>query len=293
MRAYVGRFAPSPTGPLHIGSLLAAAASFLHARQHRGKWLLRIENIDPPREPPGTTDAILSTLDTLELHWDGAPAYQVDRVAHFRRAADQLLETGSAFRCVCSRRQIRAISGDNRYPGTCRQLQITATPSRIRVIAPIETSHFVDRLQGPVSYDIQQSEGDYLIYRLDGLPAYHLAVVIDDACSGVTDVVRGIDLLEQTAIHAHLQALLGYEAPSYWHLPVVVDGNGIKLSKQTGARAVDVTDPSASVWMLLRLLGARPPSELRGAPPRELWGWAIDHWSIDALKGCSALPAPA
>jgi glutamyl-Q tRNA(Asp) synthetase len=293
--SYVGRFAPSPTGPLHIGSLTTAVASFLHARQSAGSWLVRIEDIDPPREVRGAAEEILRTLEAYELHWDGAAIFQSARRGVYDAACSRLLSSGLAFRCSCTRSTLRA-DGDGPggpYPGTCRQRTShdQATAVRVRV-AEGSVVRFVDGLQGRIETQLDKVTGDYVVWRRDGLPAYHLAVVIDDADEQVTTVVRGVDLLDSTAVHLHLQATLGVPSPAYVHLPVVVNSKGQKLSKQTGAVPMGRTNPGATAAMALELLGARIPSELRGAPPRELWTWAVTNWRIEELRGQRALALP-
>jgi glutamyl-Q tRNA(Asp) synthetase len=293
--SYVGRFAPSPTGPLHIGSLATAVASFLHARQSAGSWLVRIEDIDPPREAPGAADEILRTLEAHELLWDGPAIFQSARRAAYDDACARLLASELAFRCSCTRSELRA-DGDGPagpYPGTCRQRAAHTPATAIRVrVADRSVVRFVDGLQGPIETELDKVTGDYVIWRRDGLPAYHLAVVIDDADERVTTVVRGVDLLDSTAVHLHLQATLGLPSPAYVHLPLVVNAEGQKLSKQTGAAPIGQANPSATAATVLELLGARIPTELRGAPPRELWAWAIANWRIEGLRGRRALALP-
>jgi len=293
--SYVGRFAPSPTGPLHIGSLTTAVASFLHARQSAGSWLVRIEDIDPPREVRGAADEILRTLEAYDLLWDGAAIFQSTRRAAYEDACSRPLSSGRAFRCSCTRSALRA-EGDGPagpYPGTCRlrTSHDDATAVRVRVAEP-STVRFVDGLQGRIETDLAKVTGDYVIWRRDGLPAYHLAVVIDDAEEQITTVVRGVDLLDSTAAHLHLQATLGLPSPAYFHLPVVVNSEGEKLSKQTGAAPIGRSNPSATAAMVLDLLGTQVPAELRGAPPRELWTWASASWRIEGLRGRRALVLP-
>jgi glutamyl-Q tRNA(Asp) synthetase len=289
--SYVGRFAPSPTGPLHLGSLATAVASFLHARQASGVWLLRIEDVDPPREVPGAADDILRTLDAYDLPWDGPVVYQSGRFALYEAAAERLLRERRAFRCSCTRSELRAEDGaTGRYPGTCRGRtqhdRATAVRARVEDGMPVT---FVDGVQGPVSTSLAATIGDYVIWRRDGLPAYHLAVVVDDDAQGITTVVRGVDLLDSTAAHLHLQAALGLGAPTYFHVPVVVNADGLKLSKQTGAAPVTAQERERVSAQVLGLLGATLPRELVGARPRELWSWARGHWSIGALSGQRAL----
>jgi glutamyl-Q tRNA(Asp) synthetase len=230
--SYVGRFAPSPTGPLHLGSLVTAVASFLHARQAGGEWLVRIEDIDPPREVAGAAAEILRTLESLGLEWDRSVLYQSSRLNAYREAAERLLATGQAFRCNCSRSVVRAATetASGRYPGTCRDKRLTGPDTAIRVrVAQPSMIRFVDGLQGAHSTRLDESTGDYVVLRRDGLPAYHLAVVLDDAAQGITTIVRGVDLLDSPAAHVHLQGVLGMSPPDYRHLPIVVNEQGQKL----------------------------------------------------------------
>ncbi len=285
--AYVGRFAPSPTGDLHLGSLAAAAASYLHARQAGGEWLVRIEDVDPPREVPGSADSILRTLEALDLQWDRDVRRQSSRFAVYLAIGKQLFTQGDAYYCRCSRQQIRNESGEDRYPGTCRYKQLPAEHAALRFRVADGSFTFADGVRGTVSRSIAVTECDFVIVRRVGLPAYHLAVVVDDADQGVSDVVRGADLLDSTPLHICLQQRLGLRVPRYWHIPLVTDTAGGKLSKATGAKAIDTRQPSASVLRTLRFLGLEPPRELIGSRPRELWDWAIPRWKIGQLTGNS------
>lgn len=290
----MGRFAPSPTGPLHIGSLTTAVASYLHARQAGGEWLVRIEDIDPPREVPGAADSILRVLEALDLEWDRPVLYQSTRMPAYEAAAADLVTRGLAFACSCSRRDVREASGSgSRYPGTCRNGPARPGPTAVRVRVDGSRVAFLDGLRGRIERDIETNEGDYVIRRRDGLPAYHLAAVLDDAYQGVTHVVRGVDLLDSTGVHLHLQGLLGLPTPAYWHLPVVTNAAGQKLSKQTGACGITPEEAAGRAPEALRLLGLEPPRTLCGAEPRELWNWARAHWHIDDLAGLRALSAEA
>jgi glutamyl-Q tRNA(Asp) synthetase len=282
---YVGRFAPSPTGPLHLGSLTTAVASYLHARQARGRWLLRIEDIDPPREPPGAVTDILRTLEAYGLDWDGEVLFQSTRHDEYRAVAEALLARGAAFRCSCSRKDVDTAGGTRRYPGTCRTRATHAGPTSVRVRVEPGSLKFRDGLQGRVAASVHETEGDYLIFRRDALPAYHLAVVLDDAWQGVTSVVRGADLLAATPVHLHLQRLLELAAPRYFHLPVLVDASGAKLSKQTGAPPIGTEYSPSTAARVLELLGLKPPPGLAGVPSSELWAFALEHWRIEELIG--------
>jgi len=290
---YVGRFAPSPTGPLHIGSLTAALASYLHARQAHGQWLVRIEDIDPPREVPGAADRILATLEAFDLEWDQTVHYQSGRLACYAAVAQSLLRDGQAFHCSCTRSELRKTSGVGElgawYPGFCRTRPTHDRATAIRLRVDQCEVNFVDGLQGPQSHNLSTLTGDYVIMRKNALPAYHLATVLDDLEFGVTHVVRGIDLLLPTAVHIHLQRALGGTTPKYLHVPILVNGAGQKLSKQTGATAVnDGAAPSIAVT-LLAYLGVRAPRELFGARPKELWNWAVEAWEPASLAGQAQL----
>ena len=285
---YVGRFAPSPTGPLHIGSLTTAVASYLHARQAGGEWLVRIEDIDPPREVAGASDRILTALEALELHWDRTVLYQSSRLEAYTQAAREMFNAGLAYQCSCSRSQLRA-QGAKRYPGSCRTRETHDDPTALRVRVDDAGKSFVDNLQGVVRSTLYESTGDFVIVRRDGLPAYHLASALDDAFQGVTTIVRGVDLLDTTAAHRHLRKLLNLQDPNYLHLPVVVNARDQKLSKQTGARGVDIGVPAELAASALGYLGAPVPEELRGARPAQLWKWARRYWSIESLKGIRSI----
>ena len=290
--SYVGRFAPSPTGPLHLGSLTTAVASYLHARQAGGRWLVRIEDIDPPREAPGASDDILRTLEAFELEWDEPVLYQSQRRDVYWAAAQGLLRDGRAFHCSCSRSTLRETSEvPGRYPGTCRTRATHDQSTAVRVRVDPGVERFFDGLQGEVAADLSATTGDYLIWRRDNLPAYHLAVVLDDAWQGVTTVVRGCDLLEITPVHRHLQRALGLPAPEYLHTPIVLSREGQKLSKQTGAAPIDIGDRANLAARVLALLGTEMPDELRGVAPRTLWSWALAHWHVTDLRGRQAWSA--
>lgn len=276
-----------------MGSLVTAAASFLDARAHGGEWLVRIEDIDPPREVAGAADDILRTLEAFGLQWDRSVLYQSSRLAAYTQAADELLAAGRAFRCRCSRSELRAANeGESgRYPGTCRDRQVPPGDAAVRVRVHAGLVRVVDGLQAASDVDLAASLGDYVVMRRDGLPAYHLAVVLDDAAQGITTVVRGVDLLDSTAAHIHLQRTLGLPTPEYHHLPVLVNRAGQKLSKQTGAAAVDARDRSAAA-RVLELLGLAVPPQIAGERPGVLLKWAAERWQIEALRGRRAIEAP-
>jgi glutamyl-Q tRNA(Asp) synthetase len=269
---YTGRFAPSPTGPLHLGSLIAAAASWLDARAAGGRWLVRIEDLDGPRCVPGAAEAILRALGRLGLRWDGEVLYQSRRLEHYRAALDQLAP--HTYWCGCSRREIAdsslglAADGAHIYPGTCRGGTVRKRALRLRTAR--EPIAFVDRVQGRREQLLERDIGDFVLHRADGLFAYQLAVVVDDAAQGVTDVVRGADLLDSTPRQIYLQRLLGLPTPRYLHVPVALDAAGEKLSKQLGAAPIEA-DASA-LARALAFLGqpeaATLEEALRGWNPR-------------------------
>jgi glutamyl-Q tRNA(Asp) synthetase len=265
---------------------VTAVASFLHARQAHGEWLVRIEDIDPPREVPGAADSILRTLETLDLEWDRAVRYQSAYFVAYRAAAERLLAESQAFRCRCSRSEIRAQAEGQapRYPGTCRTRRLPPGDTAVRALVGPGLVTVTDSLQGTTETDLAATSGDYVLVRRDGLPAYHLAVVLDDAEQGVTTIVRGVDLLESTPAHVHLQQALGLRTPHYHHVPVVVNEQRQKLSKQTGAQAIAAGEPGVAA-RVLALLGLELPAELTAERPSAAWQWALAEWSIDSLRG--------
>ena len=261
---YVGRFAPSPTGPLHFGSLVAALASYMEARSAKGKWLLRMEDLDKPREQPGAADAILRALEAFGLNWDGAVEYQSRRTALYQAALDRL--KAHTYPCGCTRREMAdsalAIDGGRVYGGDCRGgLAAGKTARAIRIKAQGNIS-FVDRTQGAQAQDLERDIGDFVLWRADGQFAYQLAVVVDDAGQGVTDVVRGADLLDSTARQIYLQQRLGLPTPRYLHIQVAINAAGEKLSKQTGAQAVDCARPRGTLRRAFAFLGQVPTEDL-------------------------------
>ena len=280
---YRGRFAPSPTGPLHFGSLIAAVAGFLDARRHGGEWLVRMEDLDKPREQPGAADAILRTLERFRLYWNGPVLYQSTRLDAYRDALDRLRANGHSFPCACTRRELAdsALPGIEGpvYPGTCRAgLTPEQLARAVRVRVGDQPIAFADRLQGQQMQNLAQAVGDYVVLRADGIVAYQLAVVVDDAAQGVTDIVRGSDLLASTARQIHLQRLLDVPTPRYLHLPVAVNAAGEKLSKQTFAPAVDALPLQATACAALQFLGQSLPADADHLPLHELWRYAIAHW---------------
>jgi glutamyl-Q tRNA(Asp) synthetase len=289
----VGRFAPSPTGRLHFGSLLAALASHCDARSRGGRWLVRIDDLDAARVVPGMDADILRTLEAYGFAWDGEVAYQSRNLTQYEAAFARLHEGAWLYPCGCSRKDLaeapRAIDGSTLYPGTCREGLPPGRTARAWRFRAEGCVVFDDRIQGRVVEDLPREVGDFVVKRADGVFAYQLAVVIDDALGGVTDVVRGADLLGSTARQIALHRALGLPVPRYAHLPVAVDARGDKLSKQTLARPLEAAEASVRLAQALDFLGHTPPAELRGAPPAELLAWAVAHWKIDevpALRQC-------
>ncbi len=276
---YVGRFAPSPTGPLHFGSLIAAVASFLEARTRDGRWLLRIEDIDPPREQPGATQIILEALESYGFEWDGPVIYQSDSRGSHDAAVATLLAAACAYRCGCSRRELGPV-----YPGTCRAGS-QAAETALRVLTNNEEVSFVDGLQGLQSQRLETEFGDFVVLRKDGLIAYQLAVVVDDYLQGITDVVRGIDLMDSTPRQIWLQHLLDYPTPNYLHIPVAINALEQKLSKSHGAGGIPLASVAATLHAALATLGQKPPGELVAASVAEIWAWAIENWNVAVLSG--------
>ncbi len=349
---YRGRFAPSPTGPLHFGSLAAAVGSYLDARHHHGTWLVRMEDLDVPRCSPEAADGILRTLEAFGLHWDdevgrALPAtkksmsgrarptvmHQSQRTAAYEEALQHLQSINAVYPCACTRKEIAdsALHGIDGpvYPGTCRngipagregrawrvrtnQLfrhsreggnpainnAIYSNPldSRLRGNDGTWSSggviEFTDTLQGHIAQHLESEIGDFVVKRADGLFAYQLAVVVDDAFQNITHVVRGADLLHSTPRQIYLQRLLGFATPAYMHLPIAVNVQGEKLSKQTLAPAIATDDVVATLIAVLDFLRQQPPDELRQGRVEEVLGWAVEHWQPERMKGCRQLPAP-
>lgn len=289
-----GRFAPSPSGPLHFGSLVAALASWLDVRHARGKWLVRIEDVDETRTVPGAADEILRTLESFGLHWDGAIEWQSTRKAQYEEALERLRGAGLAYRCRCSRKEIadsgvRGIEGAV-YPGTCRLLRLGAQAAGAeRFIVPAGAIEFEDRVQGHVSQDVARDVGDFVLKRRDVLHGYQLAVVVDDAEQAITDVVRGADLLQSTPRQILLQRALGYPTPRYLHFPVAIDADGEKLSKQTLAGAVDASRAPELIAAGLSFLG-QPAVAPRN--PVEMLEEAAAQWHVGHIPKIHSRRAP-
>lgn len=282
--SYIGRFAPSPSGPLHFGSLVTAVASYLHARQQQGQWQVRIDDLDPPRAVPGATEAILECLHQHGLHADGPVQYQSNNNADYESALQQLMAAEQAFQCPCSRRDLEKTQGRHQRP--CRPAQ-----PDLEKVWRFDSENwlitFDDHLQGRQSEALAGLSGDFVLKRRDGVFAYQLAVVVDDAALGVSDIVRGIDLMHATPRQIALQQALGLQSPRYYHLPVICHDDGEKLSKGSGAPAVQ-GDPCQNLRGVLRHLGLEPPLDLNTAS--QLLDWAQNAWRIDTLRHSEHIP---
>lgn len=285
---YIGRFAPSPTGPLHFGSLVAAVASWLDARAAAGRWLVRMEDLDRSRCDQASADTILRQLEAYGLVWDGAVLYQSRRDDAYAAALETLRSLDAVYPCTCTRSQLtgapRNAEGEIIYPGTCRLRSSSERAAHAwRVRVEDVSARFTDRIHAGLQQDLAGEVGDFVVKRADGLFAYQLAVVVDDAFQGITHIVRGADLLWNTPRQIHLQTLLGLPTPTYAHVPLITNAAGQKLSKQTLAPALPEREQGAVIAQALATLGHRPPAELAGAGPAELLAWASAHWQIGAV----------
>ena len=293
---YRGRFAPSPTGPLHFGSLVAALGSYLDARHQGGEWLVRMEDLDPPREIAGAADAILRTLDVFGLDWDGPVVYQSQRNEYYSAALEELAHLGCIYHCGCTRKEIPDSSSkgqSNIYPGTCRYgLPPGRKPRSVRLRVNDSRVQILDRLQGMIEQQLAREVGDFVLRRADQLFAYQLAVVVDDATQGITDIVRGADLLDSTPRQRFLQQALGLPLPRYLHLPVAVNAANEKLGKQTQAPAVQPGADNHTLVAALEFLQQSLPDDVGAASQSELLQWAITHWDVSALPRRRMQPTP-
>jgi glutamyl-Q tRNA(Asp) synthetase len=288
-RPYIGRFAPSPTGPLHFGSLLAALASYLDAKHHNGIWLVRIEDLDPPREMPSAKEDILQALEVYQLHSDQAIIYQSQRSELYQQALTQLIAQKNTFPCTCSRKQLMVNKGI--HFGDCLsaiQDKEFAWRFNCQSLHQPDNSHFDDLLQGRFEQSLQRDIGDFVIKRKDQLWAYQLAMVVDDYLQGISHVVRGIDLIDSTLRQNMLQQALNYPIPSYAHIPVACAENGQKLSKQNLAPALDLNAPEETLWRALSWLRQDPPEKLQQCSVKEMLAWGVEHWQPLRLKGITS-----
>ena len=279
--AYRGRFAPSPSGPLHFGSLIAAVGSYLQAKSQQGHWLVRMEDIDSPRMQAGAADSILRTLERYQLLWDGDVWVQSQRLERYQQVLDLLKQRQLTYACNCSRARIQSLPQG--YDGCCRDKHLTEGTLAWRLKAPATATRFTDLLAGEVQIQSALATEDYILKRRDGLFAYQLVVVVDDLDQGITEVVRGADLIDLTSRQQALFGLLGSEPPTYLHLPLAVVEPGFKLSKQNHAPAVEHWPVSDTLTAVLRFLGHPPPPELKGADATELLAWACSVWQIQQI----------
>jgi glutamyl-Q tRNA(Asp) synthetase len=286
-KQYIGRFAPSPSGLLHFGSLIAALGSYLQAKSQQGQWMVRMEDLDPPREMPGAADDILRTLDAYGLHWDGEIMYQSQRHEAYQAQIEAWLIQRKAYHCQCSRKEIKAVGG--LYPGTCRNLNQRPKESAVRLKVDTPITAFDDQLHGQILLPASLASEDFIIRRRDGLFAYNLAVVLDDIEQGITEIVRGADLIDPTGRQIGLYQQLGLPRISYLHLPLAVTENGNKLSKQNHAPAIDKLYPRPTLMTALRFLGLVPPADLAEESVEEILMWGVEHWQLDKLPKATAI----
>jgi len=275
--SYIGRFAPSPSGDLHFGSLIAALGSYLQARAEKGLWRVRIEDIDPPREVPGAATRILHQLDHYGLEWDGEVLWQSQRHDAYRAVLNDLQQQGLSYYCTCTRRRIQQAGGH--YDGHCRTLGHGPERAAVRLNVDHPVTAFEDGVRGRVKADPQLAHEDFIIHRRDGLFAYNLAVVVDDHFQGITEIVRGADLIEPTVRQMTLYHLLGWDIPRHLHLPLVLNHDGNKLSKQNHAPALPGGDPRPPLVEALRFLGQPVPTGWQDLTTEKLLQQAIAHWA--------------
>ena len=287
---YIGRFAPSPTGPLHYGSLVAAAASYLQAKHNQGKWLVRIEDIDPPREVKGATEDILNTLECYKFEWNQEPLYQSTRFENYRFTLNNLIQKQLIYACSCTRKElaenVQKSDLGKRYPGICsnKNLNITDTNFNLRLRVTDTEISFKDQHYGIQSHNLSKEIGDVVIYRKNNLPSYSLAVTVDDAMQNITEVVRGIDLLAFTPLQIYLCKQLQIPAPNFLHVPIIANQQGQKLSKQNGAKAIPKHDCSIVLVQALKDLGQAIPAEFSKKSLHQIWKWAIENWDVNKIS---------
>ncbi|MCF7545585.1 tRNA glutamyl-Q(34) synthetase GluQRS [Pseudomonas petrae] len=285
--SYTGRFAPTPSGYLHFGSLVAALASYLDARSAGGKWLMRMEDLDPPREVPGAQEGILQTLEAYGFEWDGELVRQSDRHEAYQAIINRWFSHGLAYACTCSRKQLEGYNGV--YPGFCRNAGHSPEDAAIRIRVPELEYRFEDRVQGEFRQHLGRDAGDFIIRRRDGFYAYQLAVVLDDGWQGVTDIVRGADLLDSTPRQLYLQELLGLPQPRYLHVPLITQPDGHKLGKSYRSPPLPPDQATPLLLRGLRALGQKTPGGLDNATPREVLDWAIEHWDANSIPRLGAI----
>ena len=281
---YKGRFAPSPTGPVHFGTLVAAVGSYLQAKKNNGDWLIRMEDVDITRKVDGADTDILKTLEAFGFEWDGKIIYQSEQTAHYEQSLEQLISQSLIFPCLCSRKQL-STSDSAIYPGTCRSRQLPEKNEHaLRLLANDKTICFEDAVMGQQSQNIKRQCGDFVIRRRDGLFAYQLAVVVDDALQNITEIVRGADLLDSTPRQIYLQQLLNYPTPDYCHLPLAIDVSGDKISKSEGATKINLQHKEQQLISVLSFLGQNPPEDLAQSSINDIWSWATEHWDITQVS---------
>jgi len=301
---YRGRFAPSPSGPLHFGSLLAATASYLQAKQQQGQWWLRIEDIDPPREVEGASQHIIHTLKLYGFNWDQL-SYQSHRLKHYQSYLEQLQQDQHAYPCGCSRKEIQQLNqqhtGTNNiysdiyhgiYPGTCRDGLKGKIARSVRIKINTPTLTIDDAVQGIATLDMPRTVGDFVIKRADNLFSYHLAVAIDDSIQGMTQIVRGYDLYKSSFCQQYIRRALGLKSPSYAHIPIAVTPSGAKLSKQSAAQDISTQSPSTVLWQALQTLGQQPPKPLKSQNLEKLWQWSFTNWDLNKVPKARTIVSP-
>lgn len=292
---YIGRFAPSPTGPLHFGSLIAAVASYCEAKTHQGKWLLRMEDLDKPREIKGAASTILQQLDFYGFEWDGHVLYQSQRDDAYAAALESLKHQYLVYPCTCTRKEIAdsstkvGIEGAI-YPGTCLKQPLKLDAARAwRIKSPDTMICFEDAIQGTIHQNLKHDIGDFILKRADGLFAYQLAVVVDDAAQGITHIVRGADLLDSTPRQIFLQQRMGFSTPLYAHIPVATNPAGEKLSKQTLAEPITAHNSTFTLLQAFKFLGQNPPDTLQHENHQVIWQWAFAHWQLALVPQSRAI----
>lgn len=278
---YVGRFAPSPSGPLHLGSLVTALASYLQAKNQNGHWFIRIDDIDPPREMPGARQSILECLEAHGLHWDNTVVLQSTRSNAYEAALTTLLKRQLCYYCQCTRKLIKQTG--HTYTGVCRDKSLAAPGCSLRFKNAGQHTSLIDSRLGHMVLDDAVITEDFIIKRKDGLYAYHLASVVDDIDMGITEIVRGSDLLIPTLCQLALFGAFEFAPPRVLHVPVVSNSSGLKLSKQNHAKALDVKQAKANLLLALTLLGQKPDAKLSGASVQDIIDWAIEHWALESI----------
>ncbi|GAA0210538.1 tRNA glutamyl-Q(34) synthetase GluQRS [Kangiella japonica] len=279
-----GRFAPSPSGPLHFGSLVAAVGSYLVARYYGAEWQVRIEDIDPPREVEGATDTILRQLEAFGLHWDGPIIYQSENIPRFKDILEWLKAEGLLYACDCTRKKVNQLSDNGRYPNICQHKKLSFEGEVAWKLRHGDGDYsFFDQIQGNCTFDESLYREDFTVKRKDGLMAYQLAVVIDDIDAGIDHVVRGIDLLDSTPRQLRLYEVLEKPAPLWFHLPLAINNDGNKLSKQNHAPAIEAKNASVLLHQAIAFLGQKPPVSLRSEPPEIIIDWAIEHFQLETI----------